>query len=92
MQRDRVAVPRARFLGVDRADVVVQGAVVAAVVPLAAQLGGQLDDLGGVTTQGSEVEDRGGAAAELAARFSAATRTQPHEPSPISRGCKVSLF
>ena len=34
-----------------------------------------------VTTQGSEVEDRGGAPAELAARFSAPTRTQPHEPS-----------
>src|SRR5271165_2123382 len=34
-----------------------------------------------VTAQGSEVEDRGGAPAELAARFSAATRTQPHEPS-----------
>ena len=34
-----------------------------------------------VTPQGSEVEDRGGAPAELAARFSAATRTQPHEPS-----------
>ncbi len=34
-----------------------------------------------VTAQGSEVEDRGGAPAELAARFSAATRTQPREPS-----------
>ena len=34
-----------------------------------------------VTTQGSEVEDRADAPTELAARFSAATRTQPHEPS-----------
>lgn len=34
-----------------------------------------------VTAQGSEVEDRGDAPAELAARFSAATRTQPREPS-----------
>ncbi len=34
-----------------------------------------------VTAQGSEVEDRGGATAELAARFIAATRTQPRKPS-----------
>jgi len=33
-----------------------------------------------VTSQGSDVEHRGGAPAELAARFSAATRTQPREP------------
>ena len=34
-----------------------------------------------VTAQGSEVEDRGRAPTELAARYSGATRTQPHEPS-----------
>ena len=33
------------------------------------------------TAQGSEVEDRGRAPTELAARYSGATRTQPHEPS-----------
>ena len=33
------------------------------------------------TAQGSEVEDRGRAPVELAARFGAATRTQPREPS-----------
>ena len=33
------------------------------------------------TAQGSEVEDRGRAPAELAARYSGATRTQPREPS-----------
>ena len=46
VQRHRVAVPHAEFLGVDGADVVVQRAVVAAVEPLAAQLLGQLDHLG----------------------------------------------
>jgi hypothetical protein len=39
----------------------------------------------GATAQGSQVEDRGRAPAELAARFSAATRTKPREPSRSAR-------
>ncbi len=46
VERDRVAVPHAEFLGEHGTHVVVQGAVVAAVEPLAPQLLGQLDLLG----------------------------------------------
>ena len=49
--------------------------------PAARRVGDPVQARECATTQGSEVEDRSGAPAELAARFSAATRTQPHESS-----------
>ena len=49
--------------------------------PAARRVGDPVQARECATTQGSEMEDRSGAPAELAARFSAATRTQPHESS-----------